>query len=227
MREYFGSVEGYSLNQPDGSTVVEDLNSNFAYIFASGSQNQTQSRQFVQFTRVSLLDDDGNVIKSLKNCGASRGSGCTTTYDIVTRIWEFDVNTVIGPDTNRETFTIKIEFKVIETKGFQGFANEGHGTSVYVPTGGRFELSSLAGKKPVNFEFNGSEGSVNISLRASREKMENSNMSIRVDIRANYSYLDLFKAESGFRRSDPQRDWFRLKLVWSKRDGHKPRRPID
>ena len=36
-REYYGSVEGYSLGQPDGSTVVENLASNFAYIFAPRS----------------------------------------------------------------------------------------------------------------------------------------------------------------------------------------------
>ena len=145
------------------------------------------------------------------------------SQDSVSDIWEFDVSTLIGPDTTRESFTIKIDFKVVDTKGFEGFDEKNTVTNVKVSENGRFRLSEVAGNPPVVFDFGESTGSVNITLKTLKSRNENNNPAIRVNVRANYSYTDLYKPNTGFQRAAPRDATFRLRLVFGNRDGHPPR----
>ena len=52
---------------------------------ANGLQNANPPpppppKQTIEFTSVSLLDEEGNTLKTLKNCGAEQGEGCLTRF---------------------------------------------------------------------------------------------------------------------------------------------------
>ncbi len=215
-----GTALGYAFLNASQS-VIRRQSASQPSVTQNGSNNANpvNDPQTIKFTRISMLDDDGSILRSKSNCQGMPGDkGCVSNEESLSNVWELDVKTDSGPDAVRESFQIKIEFEVVDLKGFEDF--ETKGSSVSIPTDGRWQLSSVAGIDPVKRDFSeGTKGSLTIMLKASTANNESTWQSISVRVRANYSYTDLYKRETGFQRSAPRSAGLGIRLYWGPADG--------
>lgn len=224
---------------PDPGEAHEASHSNAGYqagvvaataalsVTSSSQQATTANHGGVRFTRISLLDVDGSVVRSVSLLCEGLPP-CSSIYDAAAGLVEFNTLTDTGPEAIREAFTLRIQFEVADKKDYDGW--EKSLNSVSVPASSRFKLTEVAGNSAIkwNTPDSDSKGSVEITIQSKDKHDEGKNMPIVVIVGTRYKEFSLYninlQSRSGPEKKVTIKSTLRVQPVYGDRDGHPPRK---